>query len=81
MKVESKVKFAFMHCPPIQLVRITIIIAARGNFDNITGGHLKSGEHFTGTFLPCGGTQEYGFGIIPNLTQNAMDLPNIRTII
>ena len=33
------------------------------------------------TFLPYYGTQEKGCDIIMNLTQNAIDLPNITAII
>ena len=38
----------------------------------ITGGHLKSGQHFEVTFLQYYGTQENGFDIVLNLIQNAI---------
>ena len=47
----------------------------------ITGGHLKSGQHFKVTSLPYYGTQEKGCDIILNLIQNAIDLLNIAAII
>ena len=47
----------------------------------LTGGHLKSGQHFKVIFLPYYGTQEKGCDIILNLIQNAIDLPNITAII
>ena len=47
---------------------------------DITGGHLKSGQHLKVTPLPYYGTKEYGCDIILNLIENAIDLPNITKI-
>ena len=38
----------------------------------LTGGHLKSRQHFEATFLPYYGTQENDCDIILNLIQNAI---------
>ena len=50
-------------------------------FVNITGGHLKSGQHFKATFLPYYATQKNGSDTILNLIQNTIDLSNITAII
>ena len=47
----------------------------------ITGGHMKSGQHFKVTFLPYYGTEEEGCYIILKLIQNAIDLSNIKAVI
>ena len=47
----------------------------------LTGGHLRSGQHFKVTFLPYYSTQETGCDIILNLVQNDIDLSNITAII
>ena len=47
----------------------------------LTGGHLKTGQHFKATFLAYYGTQEKVCDIILNLTQNAIHLSNITAFI
>ena len=47
---------------------------------HLTGGDLKSGQHFKFVFLLYYGIQEDGFHIISNLVQYAIDGQNITKI-